>query len=95
MLGWCKRNGGEALAGIILLGSVASCTLLTRDNAQKALRVADIACIIASAFTDSESVMNACQIERELRPIVEQLLAQKRAAQRASACGPQGDAGAP
>ena len=76
-------------AGLPLVG----CSLLTRDNAQKALRAADIACILASALTDSDAVMQACAIERELRPVVDQLLAQKRAAQRAAACSP--DSGAP
>jgi hypothetical protein len=95
VIAWCQRArffAAETVATIVILsGLLAACSVFTRDNAQKMLRAADIACILASALTDSDAVMQACQVERELRPVVDQLLSQKRAAQRASLCAP--DAG--
>lgn len=73
-------------------GSQVGCTPEARHAVREALDLAQIACIFASQFTDEEAVMEACRIQRELRPLVTPLLSQKRAAQKAAACAP--DAGA-
>ena len=89
----CKRNGKEWLAGMAALSLFcASCSWLTKPRVKDALRAADVACVLASALTDSQAVIAACQIEKGLAPVVEQLLAQKRAAELASTCRRDGGA---
>lgn len=80
------------------VASQAGCTPQEARSAVKdALTVTQLACIVASQFTDDESVMKACEIEDKLRPIVSELMGQKRAAAKAAACapdaGPEADAG--
>lgn len=99
------RGVGLALAlffpGIATTGTMAAseagCTAQeardAKDVAKDALSAAQIACILASPFLDSEHVMEACGLLREHKSVLEQLLSQKAAAQRASACQSPKDAG--
>jgi len=70
----------------------AGCTPEAKSAVRDALTVAQLACVMASAFDLGPEVMEACDIEQKFSPVVEQMLEQKRAAKRAAACGPQ-DAG--
>lgn len=83
------------LPGTVAAGSAAAvqvgCTPEARSAVKDVLDAAQLACIVATQFTDQEEVMEACAIERRLSPLVEPLLAQKKAAKRAAACAP--DAG--
>lgn len=85
------------LPGMVGLGStVATNAGCTHQEAKAvvsdALDAAQIACIIASQFTDESAVMEACAIERRLAPLVQVLMAQKAQAKKAAACMPE-DAG--
>ena len=77
---------------VLLAGAHAvGCGLIDSKTAKDALTIAQVACIIASQFDTGPEVMQACEVQEKMRPAVEDMLRQKRAAKRAAACAP--DAG--
>ncbi len=90
--------GAMFLPGTVGVGSTvasnAGCTQQEAKTVEKdALTFSEIACVIASAFTDAQAVATACNIDAKLVPLLEPLLSQKAVAKRAGACAPARDAG--
>ncbi len=86
------------LPGTVGVGSTiaaeSGCTPQDAKTVRDVLTVTQLACVIASQFTDAEVVMQACQIEERLRPAIMPLLAQKAQAQKMANCRQEQDAGA-
>jgi len=87
---------GLLFPGVVGLGSHAAyamgCTPAQQQEVkvvtQDVLTASEIACILASEFTDAPAVVVACKIDQRLLPLVEPLVEQKKAAKRAAACAP-------
>lgn len=77
----------KGIFGCVLLASMhVGCGLIDAKTAKDALTIAQIACIIASQFDTGPEVMQACEVQEQMRPVVEDMLRQKRAAKRAATC---------
>lgn len=81
----------------------AGCVFLVDCTKQEAksvgqigLTAAEIACAIANASLDNDAVAEACRVQRELRPVLDELLKSHRKVQ-AQKCGggDASDAGRP
>jgi hypothetical protein len=92
-----------ALLGAMLLGAVfvngnGGCTPAQRSTARTVLDVVQIACILANAESDDETVLRTCRIASEVLPDLKEILAAQRraaeqyAAHRKAACA-RSDAG--
>jgi hypothetical protein len=66
--------------GAVLL--LAGCSAAARRDAQTALDVAQIACVIANAESDDGTVQEICRITDAVVPDLRKLLAEQRAASR-------------
>jgi hypothetical protein len=78
----------------VLLVAPAACSLFTPANLKSAIDATQLACVFASALTDSAAVADACQIDRSLVPVLDQLIAQREGAKK-SGVRWGADAGAP
>lgn len=65
-----------------LLVATPGCSLLTKRTAKTVLDAAALACVFQSEVTDESAVADACDIARELIPIVRNLIGQREAAKR-------------
>jgi hypothetical protein len=88
-------KAGVVLASVMFVAFVVvsflvGCTPGQRQTAKDALQLTELACVLASQFTDAPAVMTACQIDKALSPVVEQLLVQKAQAKRAALCHADG-----
>lgn len=82
------------LAGCVFL---VDCTKQEAKTAgQIGLTAAEIACAIANASLDNDAVAEACRVQKELRPVLDELLKSHRKVQ-AQRCGGDSapDAGRP
>lgn len=93
----------EKLEVILTAGFLAGCVFLvdcTKQDAKNAasigLSAAEIACAIANAELDNDAVAEACRVEKQLRPVLDELLKSHRKMQ-AQKCGGNSasDAGRP
>lgn len=62
--------------------ALSGCSAAARRDAQTALDVAQIACVIANAESDDSSVQEICRITDLLLPDVRRILSEQRAASR-------------
>ena len=74
---------------IVATGAVAGCGITGaqwKSATRTFLSGADIACIFASALTDSAELAKVCHIEAALKPAIEEALAGRAASKRAGSC---------
>lgn len=69
----------KLLFGLLLFCSCASAGKIVKTG----LDAAQIACVVASTLTDEAAILDACKIEKELAPVVRELVSS-----RAMACKP-------
>ncbi len=70
--------------GLLLIGiaALSSCAAL-RGPVVSVLNAAQIACIMRSEVTDDKALADACDVAKDLLPIVRRLVGQREAARRA------------
>lgn len=81
-----------ALAWIVAPCS-AGCALFTPKNAHSVLDGAQIACVFGTELIEEKAVADACNIARDLFPILRNLIGQREGAKRSGVRWPGPDAG--
>jgi hypothetical protein len=76
--------GPAVLALCLSVAGLGGCKLLTPANVDTALKVADVACIMASQLTDVKEVALACNVvmSPEMEAILKKLVATRDAARK-------------
>lgn len=81
-----------ALAWIVA-PCTAGCALLTPKNAHSVLDATQIACVFGTELVEEKTVADACNIARDLLPILRNLIGQREGAKRSGVRWPGSDAG--
>lgn len=70
-------------ASLALMMAISGCSLFTRQNAKTALDAAALACVFQSEIEDEGALADACELARDLIPVIRNLIGQRDAAKLA------------
>lgn len=78
----------KCLTLAVALCAVSCNAQQAKDVTRTILTIADIACVIANAQSQTPAVLEACKIEQTFAPDVEKVIAAHKTAAKKAACAP-------